>query len=79
MDDLGDSESILKNRAHLEGVARQLVKRGIIPTEDGWGGWLGRYQAAVRESAVRLEQEREQTELIRRKDRRRDRDRSRGR
>ena len=79
VDDLGDSESILKNRVHLEGVAQQLMKRGIIPTEDGWGGWLGRYQRAVQESAVRLEQERAQTELTRRKERQRDRDRSRGR
>jgi type IV secretory pathway VirD2 relaxase len=79
VDDLGNSESILKNRAHLEQTAQQLIKRGIIPTEDGWGGWLGRYQAAVREFALRLEQEREKAELTRRNDRQRSRDRSHGR
>jgi type IV secretory pathway VirD2 relaxase len=46
VNDMGNSESILKNRAHLKETAQQLFKRGIIPTEDGWGGWLGRYQAA---------------------------------
>jgi type IV secretory pathway VirD2 relaxase len=45
--DLGDSEKVLKNRALLGENARALLKRGIIPTEDGWGGWLGRYQAAL--------------------------------
>ena len=79
VNDLGDSESILKNRAHLEGTAQQFIKRGIIPTEDGWGGWLGRYQAALRECALRLEQERKQSELTRRRERQRDRDRSHGR
>jgi hypothetical protein len=79
VNDMGDSESILKNRAHLEGTAQQLIKRGIIPTEDGWGGWLGRYQAALRECALRLEQEREQSELVRPHERQRDRDRSHGR
>jgi hypothetical protein len=69
VNDMGDSESILKNRAHLEGTARQLIKRGIIPTEDGWGGWLGRYQTALRECAFRLDQEREQSELTRRHER----------
>jgi hypothetical protein len=56
-----------------------VIKRGVTPTEDGWGGWLGRYQAALRETALRLEQERGQAELTRGQDRRRDRDRSRGR
>ena len=79
VNDMGNSESILKDRAHLEGTARQFIKRGIIPTEDGWGGWLGRYQAALRECAMRLDQEREQSELTRRYERQRGRDRSHGR
>ncbi len=79
VNDMGNADSILKNRAHLEGTARQFIKRGIIPTEDGWGGWLGRYQAAVRECALRLDQEREQSELTRRHERQRGRDRSHGR
>jgi hypothetical protein len=52
VDDLGDAEKILRNRRYLEATVRPLVKRGIVPTEDGWGGWLGRYQAALVQAAV---------------------------
>jgi len=52
---LGDAESLLNKRGQLDATARNLIKRGIIPTEDGWGGWLGRYQAAVRRAAMELE------------------------
>ena len=79
LDDMGSSESILRNRSHLEATAQQLIKRGILPTEDGWGGWLGRFQTALRETALRLEQEREHAELNRRQEWQRDRDRSHGR
>ncbi len=79
VNDMGDSESILKNQAHLKQTARQLIQRGIMPTEDGWGGWLGRYQAALRQSAQRLEQEGEQAERIRGRERQRNKDRSHGR
>ena len=78
-EDLGNSENVLRDQRHLADTAQKLIKRGVIPTEDGWGGWLGRYQAAVRETALRLKQEREQAELTRQQGRRRDRDRSRGR
>jgi len=63
----------------LADTAQKLIKRGVIPTEDGWGGWLGRYQAALRETALRLEQEREQAEVTRQQERQRDRNRSHGR
>ena len=29
----------------------ELRRRGLEPTEDGWGGWLGRYQRALCETA----------------------------
>ena len=45
--DLGDSEKVLKNRTLLGEKARMLLKCGVVPTEDGWGGWLGRYQTAL--------------------------------
>ena len=32
-----------------------MVKQGILPLEDGWGGWLGRYQKALRQAAMQLE------------------------
>jgi type IV secretory pathway VirD2 relaxase len=78
IDDRGDADDVLDNRRHLADTARKLIKRGVIPTEDGWGGWLGRYQAALRDTTIRLEQEREGTELARQQ-RQRNRDRSHGR
>jgi hypothetical protein len=54
-EDMGDAESLLRNKRHLRETARQLVKRGIVPEEDGWSGWLGRYQAALRKTALELE------------------------
>lgn len=50
--ELGDAEALLRNRQHLKQTARTLIRRGIIPEEDGWGGWLGRYQAAVKAAAL---------------------------
>jgi type IV secretory pathway VirD2 relaxase len=76
VDDLGNSEAVLKNRQHLEETARGMIRRGMVPTEDGWGGWLGRYQTAVRETAERAETEPQAEPPSWRK---RDRDRSRGR
>jgi type IV secretory pathway VirD2 relaxase len=73
--DLGDSEKVLKNRALLGENARALLKRGIIPTEGGWGGWLGKYQAALAAAANDLHnRERQSASAPERK-----RDRSRGR
>jgi hypothetical protein len=39
--DFGDAENLLKNVRHLSATARRLFERGIVPTEDGWGEWLG--------------------------------------
>lgn len=55
VEDLGDSEALLKNRRYFQSQARELLKRGILPSEDGWGGWLGRYQAALKQAATELE------------------------
>jgi hypothetical protein len=52
IDDFGDSEAVLSNRSLLKHAARTLIKRGIIPEDEGWGGWLGRYQAALRRAAL---------------------------
>jgi|SRR5579872_2152858 len=71
IEDLGDAESLLHKREQLDATARSLIKRGIIPTEDGWGGWLGRYQAALLRAATELEYPLHEPEKIR--------DRSRGR
>jgi predicted DNA-binding transcriptional regulator len=57
--DLGNSDLMLKRR-HIVDTARQLLKRGILPTEDGWDGWLGRYQKALREATEHLQEQRKQ-------------------
>jgi hypothetical protein len=54
IEDLGDAQLLLDNRAHLGETVRRLLKRGIVPTTDGWGGWLGRYQVALRETALEM-------------------------
>ena len=58
IEDLGDSEKVLHNKRYLERAARSLLKRGIRPEEVGWGGWLGRYQAAVSETATYVQRAR---------------------
>ena len=55
-EDLGDAAAILRNKRYLGETARQLVKRGLVPDEEGWGGWLGRYQAAVKQAAEEVRQ-----------------------
>jgi len=57
-DELGDAESILRNRRYLKETVRRLMRRGIVPREDGWNGWLGRYQKALCDAAVSLERQR---------------------
>jgi hypothetical protein len=55
--DLGDSEAILSNKAHLRETAREIMRRGVYPQDGGWNGWLGRYQKALVDAAFALEQE----------------------
>lgn len=62
--DLGHSRSrrcrkAAEHRRLLEQNACALLKRGAIPTEDGWGGWLGRYQAALASAANEIVHNRE--------------------
>jgi type IV secretory pathway VirD2 relaxase len=70
--DLGDAEQLLTDPRHLGEAARELLKRGIMPTEDGWGGWLGKYQAALCKSSREIEGRKERN-LVRSKQRKRDR------
>jgi type IV secretory pathway VirD2 relaxase len=70
IDELGDSESILRNKAYLRETAQQLIRRGMVPQEEGWNGWLGRYQKAVAEAAIPPERPRPAKETGR--DKRRD-------
>jgi hypothetical protein len=52
--DLGNAEKLLANRSLLRENARALLKRGIIPTEGVWGGWLGKYQAALASATTEI-------------------------
>ena len=73
VDDLGNSESLLKNRSHFDSKARELLRQGVAPVEQGWGGWLGKYQCALTQAATAVEQ------LAPRRDKVRERSRSKGR
>jgi hypothetical protein len=50
--DFGNAEEVLGSKTYLKRASRNLIGRGIIPGEDGWGGWLGRYQAALKQAAM---------------------------
>jgi len=78
INDLGDAEGLLSNSRYLHTAARQLLMRGIVPTEDGWAGWLGRYQVALSKAASEIEEPKER-DVVRGPRKGRARDRSRGR
>ena len=71
IDDLGDSESILRNKRHLRETAQHLMRKRVVPQDDGWNGWLGRYQKALKEAATTLERQR----LVKEAERNKKRDR----
>jgi type IV secretory pathway VirD2 relaxase len=52
IDELGDSESILHNKAYMRETAQRLIRHGMVPQEEGWNGWLGRYQKALTEASM---------------------------
>jgi type IV secretory pathway VirD2 relaxase len=74
--DLGDAEKLLENQHRLDEAAREWIKSGIMPTEDGWGGWLGKYQAALCKTTREIE-ERNERDWVRKQERHRDRSRGR--
>ena len=55
IEDLGDSEALLKNRRYFQAQAQEMLTKGVLPVEDGWDGWLGQYQAALKQAAMRIE------------------------
>lgn len=78
VEDLGDAEGLLGNSSYLHAAARRLRMRGIVPTEDGWAGWLGRYQAALCRANRDIEESNEM-DMVRGRQRRGSRGGSRGR
>jgi hypothetical protein len=54
VEDFGDAEAMLDDKRSLHVAARSLLKRRIGPPEVEWGGWVGRYQAALRNHMAHL-------------------------
>lgn len=52
--DLGDSDVLLRNRAHFVSEARRLGTQRLSATEIKWGGWLGQYHRELRDCAGEL-------------------------
>jgi len=46
---------MLRNNGKLRELGQRLIRRGIMPEDDDWSGWLGRYQKALREAVTTLE------------------------
>jgi type IV secretory pathway VirD2 relaxase len=67
IEEFGDAESILRNKRYLREAVQRLFRRAVIPQDDGWDGWLGRYQKALEETASRLELQRSTKEAERKK------------
>jgi hypothetical protein len=51
IDELGHCEKVLNDDRLLEESRRRRILGESDAIEDGWGGWLGRYQAALRRAA----------------------------
>ena len=71
VNDLGDHERLLSDTRHLGEKVYELLNRGIRPTEDGWGGWLGKYQSALCKTIPEIEKK--ELDRLRTKERHRDR------
>jgi type IV secretory pathway VirD2 relaxase len=50
IEDSGDAEHILRNRRHLRDRAVTFLSQGST-AQHSWGGWLGRYEAALSKAA----------------------------
>lgn len=55
IEDFGNAEKLLNNRNYFEATAQRLRELGVFPVQDGWGGWLGRYQAALHQAACGMD------------------------
>lgn len=54
VEDSGDAERMIDNKRYLVDRAKSLIQNGVVGSGSGWGGWLGRYHAAVNEAATEL-------------------------
>jgi hypothetical protein len=51
IDELGHCEGVLNDQRYLEETKRRGIQNGTTQIDGGWGGWLGRYQEALRKAA----------------------------
>ena len=51
-EELCAAEAILGDRRHMRDAARRLLDGSILPDQEPWGGWLGRYRAALRAALI---------------------------
>jgi len=58
VDDLGDSERLLSDQRHMRKAVQEIQKRRMITADNGWGGWLGKYERTLVETAHQIETER---------------------
>jgi hypothetical protein len=65
LSEIGTATKILQDRNYLRNRAEALIRRGVMPKEEGWGGWLGRYQSALVQAANHKFRAFEQTPLER--------------
>jgi type IV secretory pathway VirD2 relaxase len=79
IEDLRNADRLLSNQQHFTHAAKKLLNQGMMPVEDGWGGWLGQYQAALAKCASEIAQQEPARSLIRQHEHKRQRDRSLGR
>lgn len=54
VEDFGDAEQMLKKKIHLADRARSIEQSPHTRRGSDWGGWLGRYHAAVSDAATEL-------------------------
>ena len=73
IDELGHCEKVLNDERLLEETRRLRIQSGRGPVEDGWGGWLGRYQEALQRAAATPIHQRDLHERAREPDRGRSR------
>jgi type IV secretory pathway VirD2 relaxase len=56
VEDLGNAAKLLKDQPAVAALAQRLIKRGDMPGgPTTWGGWLGRFHAALRREIRTLE------------------------